>query len=165
MQISIYGVFDGDELIFKGTRKEISQKFDVKCVSMSSYTSQGVKLKGLYTVRKVGYEERELEYNLRNRTIKRVIEPTKELSYRDNPFECLVWHLRAYGNTSVSSFNPTQYVDDLKKLGIRVLIKEMPNEYVDDSLQTTRNRHRKGVHWYVEVADAKRKRKSVQKRT
>ena len=160
MELFIYGVYDGDKMVFRGTSKEIAERYNVKRASMPSYTTRGTKLKGLYTVMQIDTENRKVRYNVVRSRRKMYVEPIRELNYEDNPFECLVWHLRKYGNTSVV-FDPSKYVKDLNELGISVLIKEIPDDIRDDKEKPTKQRKHKSVHWYVETVDAKGKRTSI----
>lgn len=149
VKVKIYGIYDGDNLVFSGSRSEIAKEFGLKLSSMSSYTTGRIRLNGKYDVNYLDEEYREIEYGPRNYK-KYEPKPETEPNYKDNPLECLILHLKMYGNTLIN-FDPTKYTDDLKNAGFNVKITER-QEHIERSKLTRRGRRRKPkMYYYVEA--------------
>lgn len=126
MKYAVYGVFDGDDLVYQGTRGEVTTKLDISEYSLYEYLKNKKKLKGKYTLKKLG---KQLEI-VKEKKID-VIEPQK---IEDEQYEYLSWHLKYYGNTS-SSFDPKPYMEKLKQEGIECLIKKNGQNYYVETIR------------------------------
>jgi len=146
-RVNVYGVFDGDELVYQGTREEVAMRFNLKKTSIYGYTHHGTKIGGAFLVKVIGSKDQKIEYYIRNSTYKRNYVPEKVPDYHEDPLGCLIRHLKLYGNTSVKSFDPRKYEKDLAKIGIRCKITEIP----DTIGELTKRRRSKKVHYLVEV--------------
>ena len=155
-KINIYGVYHNGKLIFKGGRREIAKEFGLRLSSTTTYCTGKVKIKGIYDVKLIGTEYRQIEYESRDQT-KRVAKRPKVESvsydYATNPFEFLVVHLKTYGNTIVSS-DPSAYVNDLAKEGFNVKITPRVEHTLVKRLTTRGRKPKQKVNYLVEVVNA-----------
>lgn len=145
MLLNVYGLYDGDELIFKGNRMDVEKRFNVNKNCIFTYLRTGAKINGKYAIKKVGqdYFDVECKRKKKERQAKREEKWTLEDHY-----EYLEWHLKYYGNTSCR-FDPNPYLKQLKKAGYKVKVKEILDE--PQKIQT-RGRPRKAkMHYYLEV--------------
>ena len=66
--MNIYGIYENDVLLFKGTSKEVADKYDFTTKEVSSYANRGTRLRGQYvvkrefTTRKPKKEKKSVEY-------------------------------------------------------------------------------------------------------
>lgn len=127
MSKKLYGVYDNGVLIYSGTSSQIAKEYKLKQSSMYTYTHSNAKLKSMYDVRVLNeiYEEKP-----KNRY-------EKTLDY-------LVRHLLEYGNTVINK-HPEIYINDLKKMGIKVKVRKVVS-YGDDYLVK-----RKDTYYILEV--------------
>lgn len=148
MQVSVFGVFEDGEEIFRGGRREVAERFGIAMKSVYSYAYNDCLLYGKYRVKVVGKEDKSVR---RKKIVKveKVKEPEKD--YSNDKFNTLVWHLKTYGNTSVS-FDPVKYLPALYDLGLDCRVKEIPS-YAEEKRVTKRGRKPKVKYNYlVEVA-------------
>ena len=148
VKVKIYGVYDGNEMVFKGTRKEISREFGLNLNAMCSYTTGRCRLKGLYSVEEIGEEYRSIEHTGRNYHLQQGKKAEeKQMDYRTDPLRCLEWHLKTYGNTLIP-FDPTSYLEDLKSKGINARVTLKP-ETIERKRVTRRGRKPKQTYNYL----------------
>jgi len=139
-KIKIFGVYDGDQLVFEGDKRKIAEKFKLKDSSMNTYASNKAKIRGIYELKMIREEESEIKYKKRiYKNGRKKPEPEKEYSLEKDPVECIVWLLKCYGNAYVTSHDPREYLDEIKKAGFDCRVKEIP-ECVNKRLTTTRGR-------------------------
>lgn len=88
--------------------------------------------------------------------------PEPEIDYSTNPYECMKWHLRVYGDTFVT-FNPEPYFPRLKEEGFDCTYRAV-RDYIDNPRPKKRGRKPKPKYFYVVevVKNADRRSESVQ---
>ena len=101
-----YGLYDGEYLVFKGTRHEICNEFKIGLKGFYEYLKQTRRLKGKYIVRHINGDE----------PIQKKPEPIIKTTDEER-FEYLFSMLKMYGNTC-SVFDPVPYFEKLKDKGI-----------------------------------------------
>ena len=134
----MYGIYDNDELIFKGSSNEVADMFNLQNASLYTYYSKGIKIKGKYAVKKLEYIK----------PVKPSVTIIKKNKHQQT-LEYLISHLERYGNV-YSKENPESYIDELNSQGYKVKV----NEYItvqDDFVINcpTSNRKRKKSIDYV----------------
>lgn len=144
MQVSVFGVFEGGNEIFRGGRAQVAERFGIAMKSVYSYAYNDRLLYGKYRVKVVGKEDKSVR---RKKIVKveKVKEPEKD--YSNDRLNTLVWHLKTYGNTSVS-FDPVRYLPTLYDLGLDCRVKEIPS-YVEEKRVTKRGRKPKVKYNYL----------------
>ena len=145
-EISIFTVYENGEEVFIGNREEVAEKFQISKRSVYSYAYNDRKLYGKYRIKTTGKQEaivkRKEHYRPRNQK-----PPEPEKDYSNDKFNTLVWHLKTFGNTSVS-FDPVRYLPDLYDLGLDCRVKEIPS-YVEEKRVTKRGRKPKVKYNYL----------------
>ena len=144
MQVSIFGVFEDGEEIFRGGRREVAERFGIAMKSVYSYAYNDRLLYGRYRVKVVGKEDKSVR---RKKIIKveKVKEPEKD--YSNDRLNTLAWHLKTFGNTSVS-FDPVKYLPDLYEMGFDCRVKETV-DHTDVKRVTGRGRKPKVKYNYL----------------
>lgn len=112
--LQMYGLFDGEYLVFKGTRYEICDKCHVKLKSFYEYLKLSRRMNGKYWVYRINGDE----------PIQQRPEPIFK-SMEEEHFDYLYSMLRIYGNTC-SVFNPEPYMKKLKNKGIMAEFRDSP---------------------------------------
>ena len=106
-KLQIYGLYENDELVFKGTAREILDKYDIRQDNLWVYVGRGIKLFGKYRINKLDDEQ--------------ITPPKKEhkkrLTKYEKDLDYLIRHLREYGNTLLN-YKPNKYIEDLKAVGL-----------------------------------------------
>lgn len=126
------------------------QEFNLDKSSINKYAKSQTKVRGTWIIKLIGEEYRQLEYNWRDIPKKEIKPAEKSVDYKSDPLKCLLWHMKVYGNTLVS-FDPTQYMDDLKAAGYNCRIEVRP-EYTEKKRTTTRGRKPKmKLNYFVEA--------------
>ena len=108
----IYGLYDGEYLIFKGTRKEICDMCKIGLHSFYTYVGGERKMNGKYRV----------HHLVGNEKVVKKPKP-KPISKDDEHLEYLFSMLKMYGNTC-SVFDPVPYFEKLKDMGITAESRE-----------------------------------------
>lgn len=130
----IYGVFLEDRLVFKGTRFEICDEYDITRKSFYAY-KRDRKLHNLYRIKAIGRDSK--------------VEPIavgKPKSEREIKIEYLLEHLRIYGNV-MSVFDPVPYFPDLYDLGFDCRVREVTD---DIRSKVTKSHRKKEVYFITE---------------
>ena len=113
-EVNIYGVYDGEYLIFKGTRHEICNEFRIRPTGFYEYAKGSRRLRGKFDVCRINGDE----------PIQQRPEPIFK-SMEEEHFDYLYSMLRIYGNTC-SVFNPEPYMKKLKNKGIMAEFRDSP---------------------------------------
>ena len=131
----IYKVFDGEELIFTGSAKEVKRKLDIRPnASLATWVTE----KKSYLVRSI--------YRLE------ICDELKAEEVTDPHWECLYMMLvvRKEKRTSTAK-DPHKYVQRLKDLGVEVKITPYTSYPIIESDLTNPKQDRKQQKcWYVE---------------
>lgn len=131
----IYKVYDGEELIFTGTAKEVKRKLDIRPnASLATWVTE----KKSYLVRSI--------YRLE------ICDELKAEEVADPHWECLYMMLvvRKEKKTSTAK-DPHKYVQRLKDLGVEVKITPYTSYPIIESDLTNPKQDRKQQKcWYVE---------------
>lgn len=131
----IYKVYDGEELIFTGTAKEVKRKLDIRPnASLATWVTE----KKSYLVRSI--------YRLE------ICDELKAEEVTDPHWECLYMMLvvRKEKKTSTAK-DPHKYVQRLKDLGVEVKITPYTSYPIIESDLTNPKQDRKQQKcWYVE---------------
>lgn len=112
-----YGLYDGEYLVFKGTRHEICNEYKIGLKGFYEYLKQTRRLKGKYIVRHINGDE----------PIQKKPEPVTK-SIEEEQFEYLYSMLRIYGNTC-SVFDPRPFKKKLMKNGIFCDMRNVGDHY------------------------------------
>lgn len=124
MIINVYGIYEGDKLVFKGTSTELKnehKEFEKLCFSY--YASGEYLMLSKYKVKVLGTQK-----------IKRIIntKPMPKVNKHAKTLEYLIKHLSDYGNTVLCE-DPKHYREELKEIGIEFtcrLVKEGGKHWV-----------------------------------
>lgn len=100
----IYGIFDSEEMIFKGTNEEVADAYGVTPKSVYYYAIKGMRLKKKYGVKFLNKPGRS-------------VEPKRIRTKEEIQLEHLVTHLKIYSNCA-SVFDPVPYYPELLDLGM-----------------------------------------------
>ena len=103
--MNIYGVYDGDHLIYKGTRGDVCTHYDIAERSIYEYIKGHRKLHGKFVIKR-------LDGIRRDEPVK-----TKSEAVKQDKFDYLLFHLKFYGNT-IACFDPRPFYDRLKEKGV-----------------------------------------------
>lgn len=110
----VYGLYDGEYLIHKGTRKEICEMCGIGLHSFYTYVDGQRKMNGKYNVHHINGDE------------KVVKKPKPKPKNKDDEhLEYLFSMLKIYGNTC-STFNPEPFMMKLKTKGIMAEFRDSP---------------------------------------
>ena len=110
----IYGVYDSNYLVFKGTRYEICNEYKIAPKGFYEYLRNTRRLKGKYKVSHINGDE----------PIQKKPEPVYK-NIEEERFDYLFSHLKMYGNTH-SGFDPQPFMKPLKKKGITAEFRTSP---------------------------------------
>ncbi len=156
--VSVFDVVENNKTVFRGDRKEVAERFGIAMKSVYSYAYNDRLLYGKYRVKVSGKRMSEVSRKAQEKKEKKEIKP--DMDYSNDKLNTLAWHLKTYGNTSVS-FDPVKYLPDLYDMGLNCRVKEIPS-YVEERRVTKSGRKPKVKYNYlVEVASAERKRESI----
>ena len=108
--LQMYGLFDGEYLVFKGTRYQICDYANIGEKSFYAYLNGQRKLNSKWWVRHVSKNEV-------------VVAPKPPKSKNEQRFEYLYSMLKLYGNTC-SSFDPEPYINQLRDKGLDVEMRK-----------------------------------------
>lgn len=148
-EVTVLGIYEGDKLIFEGTRKEVAERFSIKESTTYVYTRKGNLLLGKYEVRKNGVKPKKYDgvWGEGKNRLKKVVKE-EEMT----PFQYLKVHLEKYGNTGTRR-DPSPYLEDLKKIGLNVKVEKRPDmmsKYLTVS-EKARKKGKVSYYYYLEV--------------
>lgn len=137
----LFEIYDPeDNLIFVGNTNEVCEQFNIQLNSLYAYYSRNSKIGGIYTVKRIETEKP-----------KKAIPRTP--SIEEQMMDYIIRHLNYYGNVYMKH-DPSEYLDELKKLGYRCKIDKY--QVIDDaeiiiseSCLNNRKRKRKYATDYV----------------
>ena len=142
----IYGVFEGDKLVFEGSSRTIGEKYGITYASVRFYISTQSVLHKRYTIRPLRKEKYKYVY-----------------SGADNPetdeetLSRLLVHLKEYGNT-VNNSDPAKYIPYLEeKLGEKVCFSKRTQTIQPMNMEATelimkpRKKSKKDTYYVLEV--------------
>lgn len=150
LTIKVYTIKQNGELIGEGTARELELWFGVDLKTIRKVAKEGTDLDG-YQIEFL--EERKkstLEANTTPKKVERII-PKEEDDLLKDKLKYLVWHLKTYGNTSVS-FDPVPYFPKLYDLGFDCRCREVTDATFKKEVTSNHRRKKPAVHYYVEVA-------------
>ena len=114
----LFEIYDPEEnLIFVGNTNEVCEQFNIQLNSLYAYYSRRSKIGGIYTVKRIEVENPK-------KVMPRI--PTKE----EQMMDYIIRHLNYYGNVYMKH-DPSEYLDELKKLGYRCKIESY--QVIDDT--------------------------------
>ena len=109
---TIYEIYEGDDLIYSGTQKQIKREFGLKS-SIGTYATRNHKLLGIYDVK-----------------IQKP-KPKPKISKHEKDIAYLLKGLKAYGNVYFNQ-NPKDYLEELKEYGYDCVVTVFVNDGVKD---------------------------------
>ncbi len=143
----IYGVFEGDKLIFEGNSKEVCYKYSITDKSLRFYVSRKAILHKKYIIKAIRREKYKYFYNNQN----------KDTETEDETLSRLLVHLKEYGNT-VNNSDPTKYIPYLEeKLGEKICFTKRTQTIQPMNMEATelimkpRKKSKKDTYYVLEV--------------
>lgn len=106
--MKIYGMFIGDELEYKGTYRDLFEKYGI--TNLAFYTDKDCKFRRKYNIRYLGKQNIEKEI---------IVQPKVE-TQNEKDMRIITNHLRMYGNVYYPKKNIESYIKQLEESNINV---------------------------------------------
>ena len=144
----VYIIKKDGEILGEGTAREFELWLGVDLKTFRKAVREGTDIDGYYIEFLEDREKNKLEADVK--PVKEERPKVQEKELLDNKLDFLAWHLKVYGNTSVT-FDPVPYFPALYDLGFDCRCREVTDATFKK--EVTRNHRKKSaVHYYVEVA-------------